>query len=232
MKRLLRGPALAWLSVLLLGGWAAAYTPGQRWTADRLLERSDALVFGSVDGVEAAETRGRPYTAYRFGVWELHLDRTGGLAPGREIRVCAPGGAYTDPSGKQRTWGPAGAPELETGATYVLFLRRQPARGCYRTVGGEAGVFLVDEAARVLDAAGNAILGVEAGRFVATPGPGRRAARGRKPGAAPPAGVVEDLTGTRRAVRARSGSAFDQGYDDARVLRKDAFLLQVLGGRP
>lgn len=209
-----------------------AYSPGQRWTAGRLLELSDALAFGIVEGAEVGEIQGRPFTEYRFAVREVHLDRRNLLTGGQEIRVCVPGGAYTDEKGRKRKWRPLNAPELENGREYVLFLKWQQGLDCYMTVGGEAGVFMVDEVGCVLDHDGNAILDVQEEGFVATPGKEKRAAHERKRPGAPPEGIVEDLSGAGRRVEAKSGSAFDEEYDEARVLKKNAFIRKVLGGRP
>jgi hypothetical protein len=221
-------------AVLIFGTCSivAAMSPAEPWTAKKLLERCDMLVFGRVERAEVLELHGRPVTEYRFEAREVHLDKQGRPAGVKAIRILVPGGAYTDREGKKRRWRPLSAPELESQADYILFLKWWQEQEGYVVVGGEAGAFKVDEDGRVLDLDGNAILDVLEEGFVAVPGKARRTAREQQRPDAPPAGIVEDLSGTRRTVKAGSGSAFDGAYDETRVLKMDAFIRKVLGGRP
>lgn len=128
MRRLLFIVGLAWL------GLAAMATTLEKLTLEDLALKSTAVVRGRASAAGTVVRGPMIYTVYRLQVAET---LKGSLPAGAEILV--PGGTY----GRYRQ-AVAGAPVLEPGVDYVLFLWTSP-RGIIQVIGLSQGVFQVRE---------------------------------------------------------------------------------------
>lgn len=118
---------------LVLAGTVAAATTLEKLTLDDMVQKSTAIVRARAAGSSSSVRGSMIYTVYRLEVAEV---LKGPMAPGG-AEVYVPGGTY----GRFRQ-SIAGAPVLEPGVEYVLFLWTSP-RGLVQVIGLSQGVFEV-----------------------------------------------------------------------------------------
>lgn len=124
------------VSVLMLALAAAAAwaTTLEKLSVEEMVQQSTAIVRGRATAAGSVQRGSMIYTVYRLQVSEVLK----GAAP---AEVSVPGGTY----GRYRQ-SIAGAPVLEPGVEYVLFLWASP-RGLVQVIGLSQGVFQLKTAA-------------------------------------------------------------------------------------
>lgn len=162
-KNLLRRVVcVAALSVLCLSSW----TPGnattlQQLSLDEMINQSTAIVRGRVGNSTGVFHGSNIYTHYSVQVIET-LKSTSQTPTSGTIEVAVPGGSV---DGLQQSV--AGAPVLESGSEYVLFLWTS-SKGTTLVIGLTQGLFQLTQ-----DSSGTAVLDREATSEVMLDGQGR-----------------------------------------------------------
>jgi len=122
--------------ILALAATAAWATTLEKLSVEEMVQQSTAIVRGRATAAGSVQRGSMIYTVYRLQVSEVLK----GAAPA-PAEVYVPGGTY----GRYRQ-SIAGAPVLEPGVEYVLFLWASP-RGLVQVIGLSQGVFQLRTAA-------------------------------------------------------------------------------------